>query len=363
MAFDPHIWVDGDRIDWYAYHPTQEDYRQLRQMASDYVETFRIQVPAKGHGPKLVYICAPLRGEVDKNIEFARQKAQEVFQAGDIPVCPHLMFPPIADPGDPAQDLAAREMGLRLVEKCQQVNVYGPVTEGMWRSIHRANKLDIPVVTDSGPEGAHRAQKKEKRQARGGQMIQEKTTEDLRHMTDEEGLILQGCGGDLQEWVDGINDRLTQEGILLNGTKFEHAATFQHDGLTNLLFSFEGVQFNVGNLAMWRIQTHSQFGGTWLSDYVPNRLGGFIQEQKPVKPKMELLGRDGNIFSIMGTASQLLQMAGMHDQNKEMIDRVTSCRDYDQALHIISEYVETELSAEQAPKKSNKKKGRNSHER
>ena len=194
-------------------------------------------------------------------------------------------------------------------------------------------------------------------------MIQEKTTEDLRRMTDEDGLILQGCGGDLQEWVDGINDLLTQEGILLNGTKFEHAATFQHDGLTNLLFSFEGVELNVGKLAMWRIQTHSQFGGTWLSDYVPNRLGGFIQEQKLVKPKMELLGRDGNIFSIMGTASQLLQMAGMHDQNKEMIDRVTSCRDYDQALHIISEYVETELSAKQPPKKSNKKKGRDSHER
>ena len=194
-------------------------------------------------------------------------------------------------------------------------------------------------------------------------MIQEKTTEDLRHMTNEEGLILQGCGGDLQEWVDGINDLLTQEGILLNGTKFEHAATFQHDGLTNLMFSFEGVQLNVGKLALWRIQTHSQFGGTWLSDYVPNRLGGFIQEQKLVKPKMELLGRDGNIFSIMGTASQLLQIAGMHDQNKEMIDRVTSCRNYNQALHIISEYVETELSAEQPPKKSNKKKGRDSHER
>lgn len=182
-------------------------------------------------------------------------------------------------------------------------------------------------------------------------------------MTDEEGLILQGCGGDLQEWVDGINDLLAQEGILLNGTKFEHATTFQHDGLTNLLFSFEGVQLNVGKLALWRIQTHSQFGGTWLSDYVPNRLGGFIQKQRPVKPKMELSGRDGNIFSIMGTASQLLQMAGMHDQNREMIDRVTSCSDYDQALHIISEYVETELSAAHPPKKSTKKKGRESHER
>lgn len=194
-------------------------------------------------------------------------------------------------------------------------------------------------------------------------MIQEKTTEDLRHMTDEEGLILQGCGGDLQEWVDGINDLLTQEGILLNGAKFEHAATFQHDGLTNLLFSFEGVQLNVGKLALWRIQTHSQFGGTWLSDYVPNRLGGFIQEQKPVKPKMELLGRDGNIFSIMGTASQLLQMAGMADQAKEMCDRITggNCHSYHEALSIISEYVETEVPIPQKPSKEKKEK--NAYER
>ena len=194
-------------------------------------------------------------------------------------------------------------------------------------------------------------------------MIQEKTTEDLRHMTDEEGLILQGCGGDLQEWVDGINDLLTQEGILLNGAKFEHAATFQHDGLTNLLFSFEGVQLTVGKLALWRIQTHSQFGGTWLSDYVPNRLGGFIQEQKPVKPKMELLGRDGNIFSIMGTASQLLQMADMADQAKEMCDRITggNCHSYHEALSIISEYVETEVPIPQKPSKEKKEK--NAYER
>ena len=28
---------------------------------------------------------------------------------------------------------------------------------------------------------------------------------------------------------------------------------------------------------MWRLKTHEMFGGTWLSDYVPNRLGGFNQ--------------------------------------------------------------------------------------
>lgn len=191
------------------------------------------------------------------------------------------------------------------------------------------------------------------------------TIDELRQMNDQEGLILQGCGGDLQEWVDGINELLTQAGILQAGSawKAEAVRVFQHDGLTNLLFPFADVSLDMGRLAMWRLQTHEQFGGTWLSDYVPNRLGGFIQEQRPAKPKMALAGRDGNIFSIMGTASQLLQMAGMHDQNREMIDRVTSCSDYNQALHIISEYVETELSDHTHAQKSIKKKARNTHER
>jgi len=78
---------------------------------------------------------------------------------------------------------------------------------------------------------------------------------------------------------------------------------------------------------------------------------------------MELLGRDGNIFSLMGDASQLLQQAGMAEQNKEMIERVTACGDYYKALHIISEYVETELSPKTEPQKSVKKKARNAHER
>ena len=100
-------------------------------------------------GHKLVYICAPLRGDVTNNVEFARQKAQEVFAEGNIPICPHLLFPPVADPDDPAQDEKARAMGLRLLESCQQMNVYGPVwTDGMWQEIYKAGELGIPVMTD-----------------------------------------------------------------------------------------------------------------------------------------------------------------------------------------------------------------------
>lgn len=146
----PYIWDDRGNAEWYAYRPTAADRQALRQAASQYLDVFRERTQERVHdGPKMVYICAPLRGEVEKNIEFARQKAREVFQAGDIPVCPHLMFPPIADPGHPMEDQAAREMGLRLVESCQQVNVYGPTwTEGMWAEIHHAEKLGIPVMTD-----------------------------------------------------------------------------------------------------------------------------------------------------------------------------------------------------------------------
>ena len=188
------------------------------------------------------------------------------------------------------------------------------------------------------------------------------TTDDLRRMEDREGLVLQGCGGDPQEWVDGINGLLTEAGILLDGSTFQvkNVSVFQHDGLTNMLFPFEDVNLSMGKLAMWRLQTHGQFGGTWLSDYVPNRLGGFVHEQEQQKPKMPLIGEDGNVFAILGRASGLLKRAGMAEQSDEMYQRVTACGSYNEALNIISEYVETELSP---PAKSQKKKGRNAHER
>ncbi len=105
------------------------------------------------------------------------------------------------------------------------------------------------------------------------------SAEQLRRMNNSEGLIIQGCGGDLQEWVDGINDMLTESGILRNESRFKKAYTFKNEGLTCLLFPFDDVQPDIGRLAIWRLETREYFGSTWLSDYVPNNLGGFIEEQ------------------------------------------------------------------------------------
>ena len=171
------------------------------------------------------------------------------------------------------------------------------------------------------------------------------STEQLRCMGDQEGLILQDCGGDPQEWLDGINRIFTEEGILKKGAGFEDAYTFRHDGLTCLLFPFkQDMELDMGKLAVWRLATHSTFGGTWLSDYVPNRLGGFdqLQEQKEparVKPDCPLIGTDGNIFHLMGKASETLRKNGMQEQAEEMRNRNFQCQSYDSALCIIGDYV------------------------
>lgn len=167
------------------------------------------------------------------------------------------------------------------------------------------------------------------------------TTDDLRHMEGKDGLILQGCGGDLKEWVDGINGMFTEAGILKGGSRFEDVSTFRYGELTCLLYPFEDVKLDIGKLAMWRLQTHEDFGGTWLSDFVPNRLGGFIGEPspEPEKPDCALNGQDGNIFNLVGIAARTLREHDLKDQAKEMKDRVFASGSYYEALNIIGEYV------------------------
>ena len=170
------------------------------------------------------------------------------------------------------------------------------------------------------------------------------TAYDLRRMNGCEGLILQGCDSDFQGWVDCINELLTESEILLDGTKFksENCCVFENEGLTNLMFPFsEDVKLNMGKLAMWRLQTHGIFGGKWLSDYVDNRLGGFLSEEvsEQKKPDCKLIGENGNIYNLAGIASETLKRNDMAEQAKEMCDRILSSGSYDEALCIIGEYV------------------------
>lgn len=182
--------------------------------------------------------------------------------------------------------------------------------------------------------------------------MKEITIEELRRLNDSEGLILQGCGGNLQEWINGINEMLKEGGVLKNNARFTDVRFFQNGKLINLLFLFDNMDkrnMDIGKLALWRISTKEQFGGTWLSDYVPNTLGGFIKQntdeggvkftQEFERPDCSLIGTDGNIFSLLSIATRTLNENGLKKQVKEMIKRIKLSNDYDSALAVIMDYV------------------------
>lgn len=141
--------------------------------------------------------------------------------------------------------------------------------------------------------------------------IKKITTEQLRTMNDKEGLVIQGCGSELQEWVDGLNESLNEDIILLNSSRFENGYVFKNDGVTCIFFPFDDVNCDIGKMAVWRIKTHSLFCGTWFTDYVNNRLGDFTEEVQKKKPHCPLENEDGNIFNVMGLATKALRRAGI----------------------------------------------------
>ena len=61
--------------------------------------------------------------------------------------------------------------------------------------------------------------------------------------------------------------------------------------------------------------------------------------QRRVKPDCPLIGQNGNIFVLMGVASQTLRENGLGDEAKEMCERIRNSDSYYKALGIIGEYV------------------------
>lgn len=57
------------------------------------------------------------------------------------------------------------------------------------------------------------------------------------------------------------------------------------------------------------------------------------------KPKVKLVGEDGNAFAILGRVTKALRQAGQGDKVKEMTAKATA-GDYDHLLATVLEYVD-----------------------
>ena len=85
-----------------------------------------------------------------------------------------------------------------------------------------------------------------------------------------EGIVLIDCGGEPEEWFNGVGGVLKEEGIAPNGVE-DFGPFFRMkspEGRTDLVMMFANdCQANLGKMAMWRLK----FGDCkWVSDFIPN---------------------------------------------------------------------------------------------
>ncbi len=59
-----------------------------------------------------------------------------------------------------------------------------------------------------------------------------------------------------------------------------------------------------------------------------------------MKPKVKLVGTDGNIFAVVGRCARALRNVGQTNQAKEMTAAVFKAKNYDEALGICMKYVD-----------------------
>lgn len=60
------------------------------------------------------------------------------------------------------------------------------------------------------------------------------------------------------------------------------------------------------------------------------------------KPRVKLVGENGNVFNLTAICSRALKNTGQADKAKEMSDKIFSCGSYNEALAIMMDYCDVE---------------------
>lgn len=95
----------------------------------------------------MVYICSPLKGDIEGNIEKAKRYTQFALMCGAAPVTPHF-FALCIDDNNPGERQIGLDAGHTLLGMCDEVWQFGSnVSDGMKSEIDFARrKLKIPVL-------------------------------------------------------------------------------------------------------------------------------------------------------------------------------------------------------------------------
>ena len=105
-----------------------------------------VEISEFGHLP-LTYICSPYCGDIEANVELARDLSAYAVDCRRIPLAPHLLFPQFMDDTDPWDRDLAMFFNRVLLSKCEAMWVYTPrVSPGMKAEISWAHQLELPIT-------------------------------------------------------------------------------------------------------------------------------------------------------------------------------------------------------------------------
>lgn len=95
---------------------------------------------------KFMYICSPLRGDVERKIQKANGYCRFAVREGVLPFAPHAIFSGFLDDIIPEERQMGVTLGLEILKRCEEVWVIGDrISEGMEAEILVADQLNIPV--------------------------------------------------------------------------------------------------------------------------------------------------------------------------------------------------------------------------
>ncbi len=95
---------------------------------------------------KKVYVCSPLAGDADRNIERAKEYCRLVTGKGHLPIASHIYFTQFLDDESPKDRKTGMDMGLELLRLCDEIWVFGDkISVGMTEEINFAKKLSKKI--------------------------------------------------------------------------------------------------------------------------------------------------------------------------------------------------------------------------
>lgn len=101
---------------------------------------------------KKVYICAPLGGDVESNLQQVKKYTEYALRCGTAPVVPHF-YALCLDDNDPKEREIGMAAGLSLLWFCDEMWIFGDeITEGMRNEINFCRNLNIRTKTISEKE-------------------------------------------------------------------------------------------------------------------------------------------------------------------------------------------------------------------